>query len=122
MPRGQWKAPGIRPSRSSSRTSRRSTNTTFSLPRRCLASSRLMVLMRDLASSTICLNPLRGVFMAMIWCLALPCSDFEVFLPHRRVGREGRGGPFEHDTPVAHHVHPVSYTHLRAHETPEHLV
>src|SRR5882672_6058283 len=57
MPRGQWKAPGIIPSRSSSRTSRRSTNTTSSRPWRARASSRLSVLIRDFASSTSRRNP-----------------------------------------------------------------
>src|SRR5262245_39776393 len=51
------------PSRSSSRTSRRSTKTTSSLPRRPRASSRLIVVMRAFASSTIWRNPLRS-FMA----------------------------------------------------------
>jgi hypothetical protein len=53
IPRGQWKAPGIIPSRSSSRTSRRSTKTTSSVPRRPRASSRESVVIRALASSTI---------------------------------------------------------------------
>src|SRR5690349_6823331 len=46
------------PSCSSSRTSRRSTNTTSSRPWRRLASSRLIVVMRALASSTSWRNPL----------------------------------------------------------------
>src|SRR5919198_608252 len=57
MPRGQWNAPGIMPSRSSSRTSRRSTKTTSSRPCRRLASSRLIVVIRAFASSTSWRNP-----------------------------------------------------------------
>src|SRR3970040_1780125 len=45
------------PSRSSSRTSRRSTNTTAPLPWVARDSSRLSVLIRDFASSTICRKP-----------------------------------------------------------------
>src|SRR5215510_15372801 len=102
IPRGQWKAPGTMPSRSSSRTSRRSTNTTSSRPSRAFASSGLIDVMCDFASSTICLNPLRDAFMD-----ASPRSDFQVFLSHRLVGREVGGRALEHDTPVAHHVHAV---------------
>src|SRR6185436_10755199 len=58
-PRGQWKAPGIMPSRSSSRMSRRSTKTTSSRPSRSRASGSPIVVMRALASSTSCRNPLR---------------------------------------------------------------
>src|SRR5688500_8735983 len=57
MPRGQWNAPGIIPSRSSSRTSRRSTKTASPLACRARASSRLIVVIRAFASSTICRNP-----------------------------------------------------------------
>src|SRR5262249_20668780 len=39
MPRGQWNAPGIRPSRASSRISRRSTNTTSLRPLSLIASA-----------------------------------------------------------------------------------
>src|SRR6266545_129201 len=63
MPRGQWKAPGIWPSRSSSRTSRRSTKTTPGRPCRALASSRLSVVIRDFASSTSCRKPFRSAIV-----------------------------------------------------------
>src|SRR5919106_2025317 len=64
MPRGQWKAPGIMPSRSSSRMSRRSTKTTPERPCRSRASSRLIVVIRDFASSTSCRNPFRSAMSA----------------------------------------------------------
>src|SRR5262245_10669892 len=66
MPRGQWKAPGIIPSRSSSRMSRRSTNTTSSRPSRARASGSPIVVIRALASSTSCRNPLRSFILPNI--------------------------------------------------------
>src|SRR5438309_6394995 len=60
------------PSRSSSRTSRRSTKTTSSRPSRRRASSRLIVRMRDLASSTICRKPLRGCLIAPVLLSSRP--------------------------------------------------
>src|SRR4030095_5978327 len=68
MPRGQWKAPGIMPSRSSSRMSRRSTKTTASRPQWSRASGSPIVVMRALASSTSCRNPLRSF---ILWNITL---------------------------------------------------
>src|SRR4029453_5001784 len=66
MPRGQWKAPGIMPSRSSSRMSRKSTKTTSSWPSRWRASGSPIVVMRALDSSTSCRNPLRSFILGNI--------------------------------------------------------
>src|SRR5690606_35176004 len=69
IPRGAWKAPGTMPSRSSSRTSRMSTNCTPGSPSRALASSTGIVAMRALASATSCLMP----FFSAMGCPALLC-------------------------------------------------
>src|SRR6202049_1942768 len=64
MPRGQWKAPGTRPSRLSSRTSRRSTNTTSSRPCSLIASSMPSVSISRCAAHTSARYPV-VMFCAM---------------------------------------------------------
>src|SRR6185369_13565211 len=80
MPRGQWKAPGIWPSRSSSRTSRRSTKSTSGRPCLARASSRLSVLMRDFASSTICRKPFRSAIVSVLLLRSMPCLRARVLV------------------------------------------
>src|SRR5690606_39075192 len=68
IPRGAWNAPGTRPSRSSSRTSRMSTNCTSGSPSSALASSTGIVVMRALASSTSCLMPFFTAMGTVLGC------------------------------------------------------
>src|SRR5678816_3096536 len=47
---------------------------------------------------------------------------YELFLDGQRIGRGSERGDKDHWFYETYDLTPVSYTHLRAHETPEHLV
>src|SRR5512146_811068 len=70
MPRGAWKAPGIIPSRSSSRTSRMSTNTVCSSPILACAAWAEMPCVRAVASASSVLT----LFFSFMVLAALQCA------------------------------------------------
>src|ERR1051326_8761270 len=112
MPRGQWKAPGMRPSRSSSRMSRRSTNTTSPRPWSLIASSRRSVSISRSAASISARNPV-VMFCAMATSLVSRISyqTLPPKYPPARAGSDGSLRPREQlrappGGPEHHEAHP----------------